>query len=99
MGLGSGIRDPGKTYPGSHTSCQTGAGSRIRNTEPAYFLVTRPKFRRGGNTVPGVVGQELRMRGASDRRAPTGRARRGRRGQGPAADRSGSTRCRYLGIE
>jgi hypothetical protein len=33
MGLGSGIRDPEKTYSGSRIQSQKGTGSRIRNPE------------------------------------------------------------------
>ncbi len=34
MGLGSGIRDPEKTYPGSRGQKGTGSRIRIRNTDP-----------------------------------------------------------------
>jgi hypothetical protein len=37
MGLGSGIRDPEKTYPGSRGQNGTGSRIRIRNTDKNPF--------------------------------------------------------------
>jgi len=37
MGLGSGIRDPGKTYSGPRIKGQKGTGSRISNTAKKIF--------------------------------------------------------------